>query len=122
MHFDEGGDLEKAVTYWLLAGDEALARSAQTEAAAYFNNALEALSRTSDDEERKSLKLSILLRLGQAQFGSLGGAAENTQALCANLKVEWLDPVFTKGLPKEETFEQLDALANQIAERHKGLN
>lgn len=50
-----------------------------------------------------------------------GKAAENTQALCASLKVEWLDPVFTKGLPKWKTFEQLDALADAIAERHEGL-
>ena len=54
-------------------------------------------------------------------YGWAGKAAENTQALCASLKVEWLDPVFTKGLPKWKTFEQLDALADAIAERHEGL-
>ncbi len=55
-------------------------------------------------------------------YGWASKAAEQTQGLCANLKAEWLDPVFTKGLPKEETFEALDALADQIAARHKDLN
>jgi len=54
-------------------------------------------------------------------YGWTGKAAEQTQSLCANLKVEWLDPVFTKGLPKQETFEALDALADKIATRHKDL-
>ena len=54
-------------------------------------------------------------------YGWAGKAAESTQALCANLKAEWLDPVFTRGLPKQETFEQLDVLADAIAERHEGL-
>jgi len=54
-------------------------------------------------------------------FGWAGKAAEQTQALCASLKVEWLDPVFTQGLPRRETFEALDALADEIAARHEGL-
>ena len=54
-------------------------------------------------------------------YGWAGKAAERIQALCASLKVEWLDPVFTKGLPKPETFEALDALADGIAARHEGL-
>jgi flavorubredoxin len=54
-------------------------------------------------------------------YGWASQAAEQTQGLCANLKVEWLDPVFTKGLPKKETYAALDALADQIATRHKDL-
>ncbi len=54
-------------------------------------------------------------------YGWAGKAAERVQALCASLKVEWLDAVFTKGLPKPETFEALDALADGIAARHEGL-
>ena len=54
-------------------------------------------------------------------FGWAGKAAEQTQALCANLKADWFDPVFTKGAPKAETFEQLDLLADAIAEKHKKL-
>jgi len=54
-------------------------------------------------------------------YGWAGKAADQTQGLCANLKLEWLDPVFTKGLPKPETYDALDALADQIAARHKDL-
>ena len=54
-------------------------------------------------------------------YGWAGKAAEQIQGLCGSLKAEWLDPIFTKGLPKDETFEALDALADAIAERHKGL-
>ena len=55
-------------------------------------------------------------------FGWAGQAAERTQNLCANLKADWFEPVFTKGLPKEETFVALDALADEIAARHKELD
>ena len=54
-------------------------------------------------------------------YGWAGKAPERVQGLCASLQVEWLDPVFTKGLPKPETFAALDALADGIAARHEGL-
>lgn len=54
-------------------------------------------------------------------YGWAGQAAQSTQTLCAKLKVDWLDPVFTKGLPTAETIQALDSLADQIAERHAGL-
>ena len=55
-------------------------------------------------------------------FGWAGKAAEKTQELCGNLKAEWFDPVFTKGMPTQETFEALDQLADGIAEKHKELS
>ena len=54
-------------------------------------------------------------------YGWASKAAENTKALCANLKVEWMEPVFTKGLPTQETYATLDKLADEIATRHKEL-
>jgi len=54
-------------------------------------------------------------------YGWGGKAAEQTQALCAGLKLEWFDPVFTRGLPKQETYSALDQLADWIAKRHKDL-
>jgi len=54
-------------------------------------------------------------------FGWAGKAAEKTQELCAHLKAEWFDPVFTKGMPTEETYAKLDQLADEIAARHKEL-
>ena len=39
-----------------------------------------------------------------------------------NLKVELLEPVIVKGLPKEEDFEALDTLVSTIAQKHKSLS
>lgn len=54
-------------------------------------------------------------------FGWAGKAAEKTKDLCGSLQAEWLDPVFTKGMPKADTFARLDTLADTIADRHKEL-
>lgn len=54
-------------------------------------------------------------------FGWAGKAAEKTKDLCGTLKADWMDPVFTKGAPTQETYEALDKLADEIAVRHKGL-
>ena len=37
------------------------------------------------------------------------------------LKVEFLEPVLAKGMPREEDYARLDALADTIAEKHKDL-
>ena len=39
-----------------------------------------------------------------------------------NLKVELLEPVIVKGLPKEDDFKALDNLASSIAEKHRSLS
>ena len=39
-----------------------------------------------------------------------------------NLKVEILEPVLSKGFPKEADFKALDELATTIAEKHKEHN
>ena len=54
-------------------------------------------------------------------YGWAGKAAEKTKDLCGTLKAEWMDPVFTKGAPTQETYDSLDILADEIAARHKGL-
>jgi hypothetical protein len=36
-----------------------------------------------------------------------------------NLKVEILEPVLSKGFPKEADFKALDKLADAIAQKHK---
>jgi hypothetical protein len=38
-----------------------------------------------------------------------------------NLKVEILEPVLTKGFPKDNDFIALDGLADQILVKHKEL-
>ena len=37
------------------------------------------------------------------------------------LKVELLEPVLAKGMPREADYAALDALADTIAEKHQGL-
>jgi flavorubredoxin len=54
-------------------------------------------------------------------YGWAGKAAEKTKELCGSLKADWMDPVFTKGAPTQETYEALDKLADEVAARHKGL-
>jgi flavorubredoxin len=57
-------------------------------------------------------------------IGSYGwGSKVKEQIINAipNLKVEFLEPVIIKGLPKEGDFHALDALADTIAEKHESL-
>ena len=39
-----------------------------------------------------------------------------------NLKVELIEPVMIKGLPKEADYKLLDQMAATIAEKHKDLS
>mgnify|MGYP006286384721 CR=1 FL=1 len=62
----------------------------------------------------------------KAQFVSIigsygwGGKTVDTLAgMISNLKVEVLDPVLCKGLPKEQDLQALDALADSIVAKHK---
>ena len=62
----------------------------------------------------------------KAQFVSIigsygwGGKTVDTLAgMISNLKVEVLDPVLCKGLPKEQDLQALDTLADSIAAKHK---
>ena len=52
-------------------------------------------------------------------YGWGGKAIEQLAAMIPNLKVEILEPVLTKGIPKEADYKALDELAATIAEKHK---
>ena len=69
---------KQAIALWILAGDRALAHAAQSEAAAHFGRALALLDNLEKSTRRPTDELSVLLRLGHAQFGALGGAAPQT--------------------------------------------
>lgn len=59
-----------------------------------------------------------------AVFGSYGWGGQTVDVIInnmKNLKVEFLEPVLTKGFPLEEDFRKLDRLADEIAARHKEL-
>ncbi|MGQ9661550.1 MAG: FprA family A-type flavoprotein [Kiritimatiellia bacterium] len=52
-------------------------------------------------------------------YGWGGKAAEQLQTLLGNLKVELIEPVVIKGLPRAEDYRTLDRLADQILSRHR---
>jgi flavorubredoxin len=58
--------------------------------------------------------------IGSYGWGSQ--AKEQIIGMIPNLKVELLEPVIVKGLPKEEDFKALDTLASTIAEKHRNLS
>jgi len=72
--------------------------------AAYLANAL-----------RPKVKFASII----GSYGWGGKAVEQIAGMLPNLKVELLDPVLCKGVPKETDFEALDRLAATIAEKHK---
>lgn len=52
-------------------------------------------------------------------YGWGGKTVETIVEMLGRLKVEFLDPVYVKGLPKEEDFAALDRLADEIAKKHR---
>ncbi len=64
--------------------------------------------------------LSFVSVIGSYGWG--GKAVEQLAAMLTNLKVEILEPVLCKGLPKKDDFKALDNLATTIAEKHKEHN
>jgi len=55
-------------------------------------------------------------------FGWGGKMVEQLTGLMSNLKVELIDPVVTKGHPKEDDLSALDALADRILDKHREIN
>ena len=53
-------------------------------------------------------------------YGWGGKAPETVQSLTALLKLQWLDPVMVKGLPREEDLSRIDELAEELATLMKG--
>lgn len=65
-------------------------------------------------------KAQFLSIIGSYGWG--GKTVESLANMIPNLKVEVLDPILCKGLPKADTLENLDKLANSIVHRHKKNN
>ena len=54
-------------------------------------------------------------------YGWAGKTVESIQELMGRMKVEFLEPVMAKGLPRTADYEALDRLADTIAEKHRDL-
>ncbi len=61
--------------------------------------------------------LKFVSIIGSYSWG--GKTVEQLAGMISNLKVEILEPVLSKGFPKEADFKALDNLATTIAEKHK---
>jgi tetratricopeptide (TPR) repeat protein len=91
-HCAEAGLAERAVVYWLKAGQQSLARSATTEAAAQLRKGLDALDGLPGGPGRQQLELDLQLALGWALIAAKGHSAPEVG----------------------ETFARVRALAEQI--------
>jgi len=74
-HCAEAGLAEKAVVYWLKAGQQSFERSATTEAAAQLRKGLDVLDGLPDGPRRQQLELDLQLALGYALVAAKGHSA-----------------------------------------------
>src|SRR5262249_44811414 len=75
QHSTEAGLREKAVGYWLKAGQQAIARSAMPEGVAQLQKGLDLLSRMPDNAARQQQELDLRIALGPALMSTKGWAA-----------------------------------------------
>lgn len=54
-------------------------------------------------------------------YGWAGKMVDQFKALLGNLKAEFLEPVLAKGLPRDEDYHKLDALAERIHQSHQQM-
>ena len=54
-------------------------------------------------------------------YGWAGKTVETLVGMMPKLKVELLEPVLAKGMPRDADYAALDTLADTIAEKHKDL-
>jgi flavorubredoxin len=66
---------------------------------------------------RPKLKYATIV----GSYGWKNNVVENIKQLMLNLKLEYLDPVFCKGIPNNDDFIALETLADTIKEKHLRL-
>jgi predicted ATPase/DNA-binding winged helix-turn-helix (wHTH) protein len=75
VHFERGGEVQRAVHYWQQAGDTAARRHAYHEAVAALTKGLALLATLPDSPERTQHELTLLLILGELLIAAKGTAA-----------------------------------------------
>lgn len=75
-HCGNAGLTEKAISYWLAAGERSKVRSAMAEAIRQLQKGLDLLSHLPDSAERRRTELQVQLALGGALIAAKGHAAE----------------------------------------------
>jgi tetratricopeptide (TPR) repeat protein len=137
-HYSHGRNVGKAVTYLLLAGQQAARRSAYAEAVRHLNSGLELLSSLPEGRERARRELQLLLPLMQSLRWAKPGSPETSRVLLRAREICTLvgeetelfavaqgllwNNLIRLDLPKaRELAEQLLSLANAAGEMTKRM-
>ena len=86
MHFEQGRDPDRALRYLQHAADNALRRSAYTDAITHLTNALALLSALPETPERAQRELDVQLALGPAFVATKGLAAMEVEQTYARAR------------------------------------
>ena len=78
QQFERVGQNEKAIQYWLRAGDRDLRRFAMKESITHYSNALRLVTAMPSTPERSGLELGVCLGLGLAQQIGIGPTAKES--------------------------------------------
>jgi class 3 adenylate cyclase/tetratricopeptide (TPR) repeat protein len=136
QHSTEAGLSEKAVDYWLKAGQHAVARSAVTEGVSQLQKGLDVLANVADGDWRRQRELDLLLVLRPALMASRGYSAPDVGEIIARarahaeqlgrsddvvplLHAQWAYHVIRGelrlALPLAEQLEQIGQVRNDVA-------
>jgi len=74
-HCAEAGLVEKAIVYWLKAGQQAVGRSAMTEAVAHLQKGMDSLAKLPETPWRAQQDLDLQIALGRALMATSGYSA-----------------------------------------------
>jgi class 3 adenylate cyclase/tetratricopeptide (TPR) repeat protein len=77
-HFTEAGTVQRAIPYWLRAGNLALSRSSNVEAVKHLRRGIELIQSLEPSPERVRKELDFYLALGPAVAATEGDAAQET--------------------------------------------
>lgn len=80
LHFERGGDRERAIHHLTIAAENARRRSAFREARALYEQALGLLGRLADDERRATTELQLRIGLGAASMVLSGFGSPEVEA------------------------------------------
>jgi class 3 adenylate cyclase/predicted ATPase len=97
-HFTQAGLADPAIDYWLKAGNLALSRSANAEAAKHFRQGIELIAQASAPTRARK-ELDLYLGLGPAMAATEGYATPETRRVFSHAR----DLLGDGGTPKEQT-------------------
>ena len=78
-HLTQAGSMEEAISYWLLAGEHAIQRSANTEAISHITRGLELVQERPDTPTRLQQELRLQMTLGVPLMATKGYAAHEVK-------------------------------------------